>query len=129
MSPAKVKAAVKKTVVPELVDPEPPAVEESVQVEAEQPTILRLPWEGETWEVPATWDDLSIDATEHFALLAKAQQDGDLSVAVFADVAGFVRELLGPQQYRRLVKGRKVKDLNGFITAVVGAYGGKSQGE
>lgn len=97
-------------------EPEPETVE-----------ALIVEWDGESWEVPAA-DDMPYDATVAFARLAKAAEDGDRSMSALVHGDDFLRALLGPAQYRRLVRTRKVGQVNEFPAAVFDRWGAE-QGE
>lgn len=106
-----------------------PAVEVvEVAPEAETVEALVVEWDGESWEVPPTVDALPYEATVAFARLAKAAEDGDRSMSALVHGDDFLRALLGPAQYRRLVRTRKVGQVNEFPAAVFDRWGAE-QGE
>lgn len=78
----------------------------------------QIDWDGATWDVPATADDLPYEATVAWARLAQAAEEDDRSLVQQVHVDDFLRAVLGPAGHRRLVRGRKVGEVNGFLTAL-----------
>ena len=86
-------------------------------------------WDDQEWTIPASWDHLSIDALDAFSELIAAGQDGDSGIVSFRHLTSFLSEVLGPQQWARMKRGRTAANLDGVVSAILGAFGEEHPGE
>lgn len=92
------------------------------QIEAEETETVDVEWEGITFTIPASLDELDLDALAAF-------EAGKSAIAI--------RAVLGETSYARMRRefqqshGRavKVKDMLGLLDKIAVTYGFKSAGE
>lgn len=116
-----------EAITPEIVDEKPTS---AAVAEAEKAVALICRYNDEDWELPASFDDLSIDAVEAFAEIVGRSAEGDTAVGSFRFLTRFLSEVLGPRQWGRFKRsGMKAKDASELFDAVMGTYGEARKGE
>lgn len=122
------KSEAAEAITPEVVEPADDETPSAV-VEAEQVEQLVLSFDGADWRIPATMDELDVEAVVAFSELAAMDEAGVGGVLQFRHLDAFLRSLLGAQQYARLKRGRKARHMSDFFRAVMVRYGEAAQGE
>jgi hypothetical protein len=102
---------------------------EAARADGEEVVGLVVSYDGMDITVPATFDDLSIDAVEAFSEIAAAGAVGDESVGTYRHLTKFLSELLGARQWAQFKKGRPAKAAGSLFDAIMRAYGEARSGE
>lgn len=96
--------------------------------EPEAPATRGFEWENQRWEVPPSLDDMPYEGVVAWSRVVLSAKEDDRSLVPQVHLDDFLQAALGPRQHARLVRGRKLGEINDFVGALF-VHWGTSTGE